>query len=318
MRDITEGMTVDAEVVARLSWDYSRGDSRLRTLYEKGQRAQWSVDEDIDWSPELRFGSPLPDSVDGTGLPFRRSPDSPVPAELWNQFRWEFQSWMTSQFLHGEQGALTATARLVETVPDLEAKFYAAVQVADEARHVDAYARYLTKLGSCYPINGGLRALLENIMSESRWDMIYLGMQIIVEGLALAAFRLGNASFADPVILQITKLVARDEARHVAFGMVALDGYYDELTSRELAEREEFTKEATLLMSRRFLLTEVWDRLEVDTAAGTAFAAEDPLMLQFRRLLFAKVVSSLQRLGLCTPGVRDHLDQLALLRRPGT
>ncbi|QMU73538.1 ferritin-like domain-containing protein [Streptacidiphilus sp. P02-A3a] len=301
-----------------MTWDYSRKDDRLSRLYEKGKASQWNAATDIDWSPELEFGAPLPDSVDGAGLPFRRSAQSPVPPHLWNQFRWEFQSWMTSQFLHGEQGALTATARLVETVPDLESKFYAATQVVDEARHVEAYARYLDKLGSSYAINSGLKSLLSNIMSESRWDMIYLGMQIIVEGLALAAFRLGNASFSDPVILQITEYVARDEARHVAFGMVALEGYYDQLSSAERAEREEFTKEAALLMSRRFLLPEIWDRMGIDLAAGTAFAAEDPLMRQFRRLLFSKVVSSLGRLGLLTPGVRAHLDQLSLLRKVGT
>src|SRR5207245_6953856 len=101
----------------------------------------------------------------------------------------EQQSWMLSQFLHGEQGALVCTAKIVEQVPWIDAKYYAATQVMDEARHVEVYARYLKdKLAHEFPINVHLRALLDDVVSDSRWDMTYLGMQIMIEGLALAAF----------------------------------------------------------------------------------------------------------------------------------
>jgi hypothetical protein len=233
---------------------------------------------------------------------------------LWNDYRWEYHAWMSSQFLHGEQGALVATARLVETVPGIDDKLYAASQVADEARHVEAFSMYLQRLGHEYPINPALKSMLSNIVSDSRWDIIYLGMQVIVEGLALAVFRLGQATGFDPIIRQITDLVARDEARHVAFGVLALQGHYDELTSRERAEREEFIKESALLMSRRFRLEEVWDRLGIDVAAGVAYADSDPDMQGFRRLMFAKILSTLARLGLLTDSVRVHLRQLALMR----
>jgi hypothetical protein len=159
--------------------------------------------------------------------------------------------------------------------------------------------------------------MLSNIVSESRWDIIYLGMQVIVEGLALAVFRLGQATGFDPIIRQITDLVARDEARHVAFGVLALQGHYDEMTSRERAEREEFIKESALLMSRRFRLEEIWDRLDINVAAGVAYADSDPDMQGFRRLMFAKILSTLARLGLLTEGVRAHLRQLALMRAGG-
>jgi ribonucleotide reductase beta subunit family protein with ferritin-like domain len=220
---------------------------------------------------------------------------------------------MTSQFLHGEQGALLATARLVETVPDIDDKFYAASQVVDEARHVEAFSMYMERLGHPYPINPALRSMLSTVVSDNRWDVIYLGMQVIVEGLALAVFRLGHATAFDPVIRQITDLVARDEARHVAFGVVALQGLYDDLTSRERAEREEFIKEASLLMSRRFHLEEVWERVGVERTKGVEFALTDPTMRDFRRLMFAKIVSTLARLGLLTDGVRRHLEDLSLM-----
>jgi hypothetical protein len=310
-------LDVESTVVTRFTWDYAGRSEKLRALYEKGKAAQWNAVTDIDWSLELCFGAPLDEVPTAAGTQVLRPDGCPVPAELWNEYRWEYHAWMTSQFLHGEQGALLATSRLVETVPDLDDKFYAASQVGDEARHVEAFSMYLERLGHAYPINDALREMLTNVVSEKRWDIVYLGMQVIVEGLALAVFRLGQASAFDPLIRQITDLVARDEARHVAFGALALEGLYQELTTREMAERAEFLKEAALLMSRRFQLEEVWERLGVATADGVAYARTDPVMLEFRRLMFAKIVSIVRRLGLLTDDVRAHLEELSLMRPRG-
>ncbi|MBE1582279.1 ferritin-like domain-containing protein [Nonomuraea angiospora] len=306
---------IESLVITRFNWDYAAKQPRLRALYEKGKAAQWNAVTDIDWTPQLHYGAPLTDSP-STGAAQARRPDNcPVPRELWNDYRWEYHAWITSQFLHGEQGALLATARLVETAPDLDDKFYAASQVTDEARHVEAFSMYLERLGHGYPINPALHAMLSNIVSDSRWDIIYLGMQIIVEGLALAVFRMSQVSGFDPIIRQITRLVARDEARHVAFGVLALEGLSNELSSREKSDREEFIKESALLMSRRFRLEEVWERMDINVAAGVEFATTDPVMCDFRRLMFSKIISSLAKLELLTEGVREHMEQLSLLRR---
>ncbi|MFC5747676.1 ferritin-like domain-containing protein [Actinomadura rugatobispora] len=308
---VADGSERTGDAEARFVWDYARTDERLRALYERGKAAQWNATTDIDWAAGV--GTPAQAGLLGPDLPMGRDA-SPVPPERWAGFQWEFHSWMTSQFLHGEQGALLATGRLVALAPDLDAKFYAAAQAADEARHVEAYARYVDLLGNGYPINPSLRRMLDTVVSESRWDIVFLGMQIIVEGLALAAFRLEHTRSFDPVIAQITRLVAKDEARHVAFGLVALRNVYGELTSGERAEREEFVKEAALLMSRRFRLEEIWERLDVDVRAGTDYALRDQKMIDFRRLMFTKIVTSLAGVGLLTPGVRAHLEQLQLLR----
>jgi hypothetical protein len=304
-------MSVDSTVSSWFTWDYAQKDSKISALYEKAKAAQWNAVTDVDWSVPIVFGAPLAT----TGMYLMR-PDAglPVPPELLATFRWEYHAWMTSQFLHGEQGALLATARLVETVPDLDAKYYAASQVADEARHVEAYSLYLARLGHDYPINEQLRTMLNHVISDNRWDVVFLGMQVIIEGIAMALFRLGTALAFDPAIKQITELVARDEARHVAFGLLALDGYFAELTSRELAEREEFVKEAALLMCRRFRLEEVWERLGVDVARGVEYATHNPIMVDFRRLMFSRIVSALGRLGLFTPGMRAHFEDLSLVR----
>jgi para-aminobenzoate N-oxygenase AurF len=296
---------------ARFIWDYAQSDERLRALYERGKAAQWNATTDIDWAAGV--GTPGHVELLGTSLPLERD-TSVVAPERWADFQWEFHSWMTSQFLHGEQGALLATGRLVAMAPDMDTKFYAAAQVADEARHVEAYARYAELLGNVYPVNPSLRAMLDTVVTESRWDIVFLGMQIIVEGLALAAFRLEHTRSFDPVIAQLTQLVAKDEARHVAFGLLALREIYGELTSREKTEREEFVMEAALLMSRRFRLAEIWQRLDVDVQEGTNYALRDQKMIDFRRLMFTKIVTSLAKVGLLTPGVRAHLEQLGLLR----
>ena len=306
---------VDAYVRSVLNWDYGSRNTQTWSLYERSKVSQWNVSTDIDWSHDVRFGEPLSSALSAGVVPFAASPDSPVPKELWDTFRWEYQAWMVSQFLHGEQGALLTTARLVETVPDMESKTYAAAQVADEARHVEAYARYIDeKLGVRYPINPGLLVLLRDLLAEPRWDVIFLGMQVIVEGLALAATRVASTGFGDPIITSITKMIARDEARHISFGVVALNGLYQDMMTKELREREEFLLEAIHLMSQRFLLREVWEKLALDPTAGARFAKTDPLMVGFRQLLFHKVIHILRQLGLLTPKVRDLLLDEALAK----
>jgi P-aminobenzoate N-oxygenase AurF len=295
----------------RFVWDYAQSDERLRALYERSKAAQWNAMTDIDWTAGV--GTAGHSEHPCANVPLKRDA-SPVPAERWDDFQWEFHSWTTSQFLHGEQGALLATGRLVAMAPDMDTKFYAAAQVADEARHVEAFARYVELLGNPYPINPSLKRMLDTVVAESRWDIVFLGMQIIVEGLALAALSLERTRSFDPVIARLTQLVAKDEARHVAFGLLALREIYGELTLREKTEREEFVKEAALLMSRRFRLEEIWQRLDVDIREGANFALQNQKMIDFRRLMFTKIVTSLAKVGLLTPGVRAHLEQLQLLR----
>ncbi|MBS2965014.1 ferritin-like domain-containing protein [Actinocrinis puniceicyclus] len=306
---------IEARIRSIITWDYGSRDNRLWGLYEKSKTAQWNATTDIDWSYDVRFGAPISAEHGAAVAPFASAPGSPVPPGLWDTFRWEYQAWMVSQFLHGEQGALLTTARLVETVPDMESKTYAAAQVADEARHVEAYARYIDeKLGVRYPINPGLKALLTDLLSESRWDIVYLGMQVVVEGLALAATRVASTGFGDPIITSITRMIARDEARHISFGVIALTGLYEEMTSRELAERDEFLCEAIHLMSQRFLLREVWERLALDAEAGVRFAKNDPMMSGFRQLLFFKVIQVLRQIGLMSDRIRDLLLAESLAR----
>lgn len=305
-------------VDTRLTWDYDVHAPRVLALYEKSKLAQWNATTDIDWSAEVEFGAPLPDDSSYAIAAFNTSPMARFGRPIWDSFRWEFQAWMVSQFLHGEQGALVATARLAEAMPYIEAKYYAASQAGDEARHVEVFSRYLRdNVPDPYPVTPALAALMTDILTDSRWDITALGMQIMVEALAMAAFRLARVSFHDPLIKQITSLVARDEARHVSFGILSLERVYPEMSTAELAEREEFVLEAAWLMRRRFLLEDIWDRLGIDRREGVDFAADSPLMTKYRQTIFAKAVSALMRIGLMTGRVRDGLGKLGLLGYAG-
>ena len=224
--------------------------------------------------------------------------------EKWDEKRWiEFgiqnQNWMLSQFMHGEQGALLCTAKIVETVPWIDAKYYAATQVMDEARHVEVFSKYLDeKLSGHYPMNAHLGMLLDDIVSDSRWDMTYLGMQIMVEGLALAAFGFIHMMTTEPLLKKLLRYVMADEARHVAFGVLSLQEYYQELSAAELRERQEFAFEAAIRMKDRMVMQEVWERMEVPTADVVTLMNAGPERDDFQILLFSKIVPNLKKLGL--------------------
>jgi hypothetical protein len=248
---------------------------------------------------------------------------SGTPMEKWGDKEWlemgiEMQNWTLSQFMHGEQGALLCTAKIVETVPWIDAKYYASTQVMDEARHVEVFAKYLdTKLSGHYPINAHLKLLLDDIVEDSRWDMTYLGMQIMVEGLALAAFGFMHQLTTEPLLKKLLRYVMSDEARHVAFGVLSLKEYYEGLTNSEIRERQEFAFEAAVRMRDRFLQQEVWDRLGVPVKDAVRLTLQSPMQGVFQQMLFSKIVPNTKKLGLLDAGdgwLRDRFTELEVIQ----
>jgi hypothetical protein len=203
-------------------------------------------------------------------------------------------------------------------VPWIDAKYYAATQVMDEARHVEVYSRYLkTKLAHDFPINLHLRALLDDVVSDPRWDMTYLGMQIMIEGLALAAFGFQYQTSPDPLLKQITRYVMADEARHVAFGVLSLQEAYRDLTAAEIRERQEFCYEAAVKMRDRFLLQEVWEWADLPVRECCDVMLHSEMQREFRKLLFSKIVPNLKKLGLLDAGdgwLRGRFGELGVLQ----
>ncbi|MGH9023509.1 MAG: ferritin-like domain-containing protein, partial [Acidimicrobiia bacterium] len=202
--------------------------------------------------------------------------------------------------------------------PWIDAKYFAATQVVDEARHVEVFSRYLdTKLSGRYPINTHLGALLDDIIREPRWDMTYLGMQVMVEGLALAAFGYIHQMTTEPLLKQMLRYVMADEARHVAFGVLSLEEFYRELNQTEIRERQEFALEAAVRMRDRFLQQEVWERVGVNVREVTKLLLETPEHRMFQQMLFSRIVPSCKRLGLLDAGdgwLRQRFGELGVLQ----
>jgi hypothetical protein len=314
--------TVTDNSDAIFTWDYEKGARPgLNKLYEKAKGAQWNAQTDLPWETEvdLEKNAALQRmqfaelEVDRTGTPLEKFTEQDMI-----QLAIESDNWTLSQFMHGEQGALLCTAKIVESVPWIDAKYYAATQVMDEARHVEVFAKYLDeKLRGHYPINAHLKMLLDDIINDSRWDMTYLGMQVMVEGLALAAFGFMQQMTPDPLLQQMLRYVMSDEARHVAFGVLSLKEYYAGLTDAELRERQEFAFEAAVRMRDRFLQQEVWDRMGIKPTDILPLVIQDPGRAMFQQMLFSKIVPNCKKLGLLDAGdgwLRTKFTELGVIQ----
>lgn len=294
------------------NWEYDSTRAQLERLYENAKRDQWNSTERLDWSQDVDPRSEvLPDASIGIwGTPIW---DKLTKREI-EQLRHEALTWQLCQFLHGEQGALLATAQVVDSVPWYEAKMYGATQVMDEARHVEVYRRFVQeKLQHDYPVNPNLKALLDQILSDSRWDMKFLGMQIIVEGLALAAFGTIRDSTTHPLLRDLTAAVMEDESRHVAFGVISLREHTRDLTEAERVEREDFVYEACVLMRDRILNREVWEAMGLPVDECIEASMNSPFAQEFRRRLFKKIVPNVKSLGLLSDRQRARFADLGIL-----
>ena len=295
------------------SWDYNVARVDLRALYEKSKDLMWNA-RTLPWAtpvdPEAEYVPDVLNPIFGSDLWRKLDQAGQIPS-----LRRHIGSYLLSNFLHGEQGALLATAQIAGCVPGMDAKLYASAQVMDEARHVEAYDRYLReKIELVYPITRPLKQLLDTILTDSRWDMKYLGMQIMVEGVALAAFGLIHQSSTEPLISEITERIMQDESRHVAFGVLSLKDVYADMPKNELRDREEFVIEASHHLRERFLGQDVWERFGLPAKECEEAAERSEMMQLFRSLLFSKIVPNCKRLGLLTPRVREGFAELGVLQ----
>jgi hypothetical protein len=323
--DVDEALhAVKDNADAIFTWDYEKGSRpKLNRLYEKAKGAMWNGETDLPWdTPVDQEAVVIANAMQmggiGAGFDVVGTPFEKWSEKEWIQVGVESQNWTLSQFMHGEQGALLCTAKIVETVPWIDAKYYASTQVMDEARHVEVFAKYLdTKLSGHYPVNAHLKMLLDDIIEDSRWDMTYLGMQIMVEGLALAAFGFIHQLTTEPLLKQLLRYVMADEARHVAFGVLSLQDYYQELTAAELRERQEFAFEAAVRMRDRFLQQEVWERMGVPVKEAIELVQQAPERPLFQQMLFSKIVPNCKKLGLLDAAdgwLRKRFEELEVIQ----
>ena len=208
------------------NWDYTVADNRIKKLYELGKELNWNGSIDLNWEYTHPANERLVQADED--FPTRLLKHMKLLSEEEKiEFDRHDAAELLSQFLHGEQGALLVASQLTSCAPTYNAKLYAASQTFDEARHVEVFNRYLQeKIGMHYPINKNLKLLLDKILTDERWDLKFIGMQIVIEGLALAAFQMLKGLSKDPLLTQLLHYVIRDEARHVTFGINYLRRLY--------------------------------------------------------------------------------------------
>jgi rubrerythrin len=267
----SRGKGVEDAMSALFTWNYEPEIEQLRTLYANGLDRQWVAMRDLDWECDIDREA-FTESFTMGGLPIGET-------DFWKQLpletRWEVAkvsaSFMLSNFLHGEQGALMVAGQLVSVVPHMDGKFYAATQTLDEARHVEAFAAYIEKVGEVHEISPGLRQLLDATLATDDWMKKAVGMQIVTEGLALFFFRSMRNNTEEPLLKKMLTYVARDEARHTGYGIKYLSHVVPTLSEEKKRELEDFAFETTrMLMASRTgagmqeAMTQAWQRQGFD------------------------------------------------------
>jgi hypothetical protein len=299
-------------------WEYEHDQAEFQKLYTAAKRSQWDSDTQLDWSTNVDPHSDETPLIAEEWVPFRELPTYKLlnRKEQREQVR-SYLSWILSQFLHGEQGALFAATQVTQAVPWFEGKLYGATQVVDEARHLEVFHRYLdTKLERLYQIDDNLYVIIDALMTDARFDLKFLGMQIMIEGLALGAFGVFRKVTREPLLKELLKYVITDEARHVHYGVLALKAHNVTLSPRDLREREDWAFELSLLMRNRFLLHEFYDEHYAHAMTRKqwdAFVTASPMTGYFRETMFERIIPNLKRIGLMSERMRPYYEEIGLL-----
>lgn len=319
-----EGMThMISGHEATFDWSYNFNHPEMKDLYTRAKQNQWDADTALDWSIDV---DPLNPEVPLIPERFLDLPKLTTRFKLTRKEQMQLQhsvtAWMLSQFLHGEQGALYAAAQVTESVQWMDGKLYGSTQVMDEGRHVETFHRYLDqKLNKLYVINDNLFTIIDSLITDSRWDMKFLGMQIMVEGLALGAFGTLYRMTSEPLLQNLLRYIIQDEARHVHYGVLALREHFTQhITETERREREDWSFEVALLMRNRFMAHEVyeeWFEGRMSRREWNDLVIHSPGMQEFRQVMFSRLVPNLDYIGLLSDRVKQHYSDAGLIQFVG-
>jgi hypothetical protein len=235
------------EALMQVAWNFDYGGqvAKLDDLYSRAKENQWDAAE-FDWDTAIDPSSPIiaPEHSQYARMPFFQR----LSAKQQEIFSAHSTAQLLSQFLHGEQGALLTAATVAHGVPDMKAKWYAATQTMDEARHVEAYDRYVNKIAIHYPMVPWLKQLIDTTLQTNNFCKVMIGMNMIIEGLALGAFNNMYKQTREPLLKSITFNVMRDESRHVSFGHVYLTPTVAALHADDREDLAQFAFDAVKIL----------------------------------------------------------------------
>ena len=316
-----EPRPIPSTMTTMFEYDYATNEADLRRLYENAKRDQWNASKDIPWKePGTADGRVIADElIDIYGSPLWERLSEGQRVELNRRIA----AWRLSVLMYGEQGAMLACSQLVDVVEGADHKFFQATQVMDEARHNEVLDRYLTeRLGIRYGVPKNERDLFDSILTESRWYLKTIALQLVAETFAVALFKMMGESARDPVLGEVCKRVLQDESRHMGFGMLSLPRVVNEASAAERRELEDYTCFALEKTLMGFFPLEAYQdvgfsprqidevkRYRRETAAANDYA---PFRKYFKKDMHGAMVSNLARLGLLTDRVRPRLEKLGI------
>ena len=314
--------SIPATLTTVFEYDYRVQAEDMRSLYEKAKRDQWNAARDVDWStPEPPDGRLLADDlVDIAGSAWweRLSESDRVALNR------AVTAWRLSVLVYGEQGAMLACSQLVDIVPGADRKFFQATQVMDEARHTEVLEQYLqTRLaGRHYPMPDNERILFDAILTDARWYIKTIALQLVAETFAVSLFRMMAQCARDPLLADICRRVLADESRHMGFGMLALPEVVRQAGAAERREMEDFTCDALEKVLTGFFPVDAYRELGFSPAEieeirahrrGVAMRDDQAVFRKhFKRDMHGAMVSNLARIGLLTERVRPRLATLGV------
>jgi hypothetical protein len=298
-------------------YDYVPTHDELETLYETAKKNQWNGSTAIDWTRPVGTEGPVLNvqmAFQGTEFYSKLTDEEKKEVEI------RVSAWRLSQFLHGEQGALVVCGQLVNSIPELDAKLYASTQVVDEGRHVEVFEKYVKKLHKIYPVDPLLKGLIDRILATNIWELKLLGMQMLIEGLAIAAFNLMRKQTGDPTLADLLDYVLQDEGRHVNFGYFALRRSIPTMDPSKREMLEDFTFGACDQMYARDERTgfqsikTVWAEMGWDgDAIWRDTVANSPTTKAFNSFLFRdNLMPRLERLGLISERIAPRYREIGL------
>ncbi len=295
---------------ARFTYEIDSG-SPLFRLYEKGKVRQWDARTVVDWSMPLDPTNPL--ALPLSTFPLARSEwFLRLPAADREAIICQYQNWLVSQFLHGEQFGVLSASRIALEAENLDVRLFAAQQAVDEVRHLETYARLIEKMGELHAPSVPFAAFLDEVISANSVDLVCLGLQIIGEGIGLASFAQIREYTGSSLVREVYARIMEDEARHVAFGRQYLAPLYRELSSAELTEREQFALAAIELMAERFYALDVWERFALPGKQAIDLLQKSASFRIYRRHLFKQIVPVVKDIGLFTAPMIRLLEGLGV------
>jgi hypothetical protein len=313
---LREKTDVAAPLTLNWTWEYGSEVEELRNLYEKGKVNQWNAERDLDWS--------TPVSKDGWVM----NPEASMLAQLCKLMgkdeatqkaaAFDELAHLLSQLLHGEQAALQLCGQLTNVCDKMDEKWYSASQVIDEARHIEALSKFLSrKMGAIYPINPTLKVLLDELLRAETARKKTLGMQTLFEGMAVGIFDLLRRESRNALLEDMIHRVEQDESRHAAFGVLTMRRAVREADATEKAEMEDWAfgiLEALNANQQLDMLRLLGPKYGIDGENITKLSLTMANWAELNSLVYMHtVLPNLRNLGLVTERTEDQYRKLGML-----